>query len=225
MLILNSHFIFKPALENLFQLCHKQTWGKESSHIWALLTTQSGLKHDTMSRLQNSLCPMCHTLMKYNISTPCLSDSFPIKSVLVVAINTEKEQDTVHSGIIFPTCLPKEWSWCASSACLCTSHHNFQALSKFWTKRIYQNKFPVRCMSPVRKRIVAWTQILLDILKSSYRACMKVPNMGNASLQSMLINSNVRQKPSSISNAAPWNTNAYLSVKIFLQSLQHHSWY
>lgn len=32
---------------------------------------------------------------------------------------------------------------------------------------------------------------------------MKVPNMGNASLQSMLINSNVRQKPSSISNAAP----------------------
>lgn len=44
---------------------------------------------------------MCHTLMKYNISTPCLSDPFPTKSIFVVAINIEKVQETLCIQVSF----------------------------------------------------------------------------------------------------------------------------
>lgn len=229
MLILNSHFMFKPALWKLVSALPQASVAR-SGHSWPHIVDSNM----TLCPDYRIACPMCHTLMKYNISTPCLSDPFPTKPILVVAINSEKEQETfcasrspgVHP--VFPTCLPKECSWCANTACLYIPPQlpsPQSILNKFITLKEISSKMHVSS----EERIVAWTQILLDIIKSiSYRASMKVSNMENTSCRACTyrsFNSNVRQKPSSISNAAPWTTDAYLSVKIFLQSLQHHLWY
>lgn len=196
------------SFEYLCQLCHK------------LHEPDLGTAAHHVERTQ-----MCPWVWLAELPAPCAtyrwSTTYPLYALVISqprslvlqwqSILRRSGNLSGHLGVVFPTWLPKEWSWCdwLYTACSSASHHNFWALWSILNKfsRLKDNscKLPGNKQSSKRKQLHGSFQWDDCSLSSNFIAHYKIYSTQSlyvcleyekaSSTYHRSCNRNVRQKP------------------------------